>query len=500
MITFPVLFINLLSIIMMGLVIAAAWMVRTKRAAKEFFIASCFMLIWSIGSFAEMISSTFTAKLFWRNFTQIGVFLAPVASLVFSLAYTGFFSRHFKLIRRLVYLFQSLGVLLVCTDWLHHLIRVSVHMVKTDLYETVVVETTIFGKILVSFNFLFMLVAFFIMLFATITASKSTRNQIIAILLGMVIPIIYSLLKVISDEKILGLIPISGVFALSGFFMLLGIHRYDLFRLTPLAHQQVFQFLGEGIVISSNDAQVIDANPAAKTLLGESYAQIAENLKNHVPQWHRVALEGREATFETRIDKRFLKATLYPITNNRSDLVGSVTLFKDITKEKQQMELLRIRAEVDGLTGLLNRQTFIEQVERQLAKSTEEVHLIYFDLDHFKLLNDVHGHRSGDAALKMLGTLVHTLFDHRCLSGRMGGEEFAVFSTVFTREEILKKAEALREAVQNYPFTYGGTLLKITISVGVVTTRKPSFDDIYLLADNLLYQAKQEGRNCVRSN
>jgi diguanylate cyclase (GGDEF)-like protein len=82
----------------------------------------------------------------------------------------------------------------------------------------------------------------------------------------------------------------------------------------------------------------------------------------------------------------------------------------------------------------------------------------------------------------------------------MGGEEFAVFSTVFTREEILKKAEALREAVQNYPFTYGGTLLKITISVGVVTTRKPSFDDIYLLADNLLYQAKQEGRNCVRSN
>ncbi|MBI9094229.1 MAG: hypothetical protein JEY71_05045 [Sphaerochaeta sp.] len=89
MISFPILFVNLFSIVMMLIVTLSIWNIRENNGAKQLFVASLFMLIWSIGSFSDLLSSDMHTKLIWRNFTQIGVFYTPVASLLFAIVYTG---------------------------------------------------------------------------------------------------------------------------------------------------------------------------------------------------------------------------------------------------------------------------------------------------------------------------------------------------------------------------------------------------------------------------
>ncbi len=107
----------------MGFVLFAANRRRDKQAATELSIASLFMILWAVSSFAEMLSDTFEMKVFWRNVTQIGVFMTPVATLMFILAYTEYLRSHRVLIARIAYTYQSIAVLLILTDFLHHWVR-----------------------------------------------------------------------------------------------------------------------------------------------------------------------------------------------------------------------------------------------------------------------------------------------------------------------------------------------------------------------------------------
>ena len=483
---------------MMGGVLVAIYSVRDKRGARELFIASLWMVFWAMSSLVEMICASFPIKLLWRNITQIGVFFTPVASLMFALVYTGYFTKQKRKIATVAYSYQSIAVLLIFTDELHHWMRTSVSMVQGTYYQIIGVETTALGKIFISGNFLFMLLSFAVISFALFRVNRVNLKQMLSVLLGIAIPLLYALLKVGSDGKFLEIVPISGVFFLSGLFMLLGIHRFDLLRITPLARERAFTFLGEGIVICTSDAQVLDANPAAKTLLGESLFEIGENLKNLVPYWYDTVLQGTEQTFELQLNDRWLSAKLYPIFHEKQQVLGSITLIEDVSSEKQHAQLLKTRAEVDSMTSLLNRPTFIEQAEHLIAQANTSVQLIYFDIDHFKAINDRYGHRVGDAILSDFGTLVVSTLPKGWIAGRMGGEEFAILCIDQRQDELLGFAESCKDTIAQHRFTYEDVKVRATISVGVSSAVKASFDELYKEADRLLYVAKRDGRNCVR--
>lgn len=496
MVSFPVLFINLTSIIMMGCVLFSAYRMRDKQAATELFVTSLFMILWAVGSFAEVISTTFVMKVVWRNITQIGVFMTPVATLLFILVYADYVKRYRSLITCIAYTYQTLAVLLILTDYWHHAVRLSVSLEN----QVVVVAPTVLGNFLVSGNFLLMFISLVLTIVAALSSLKESRKQVYSVLLGMLVSLVYALVKVVSNERFMQMVPISGVFALSGLFMLLGINRYDLLKLTPLAYEQTFRFLGDGIVVCSSDARVVDANPAARTMLGISLSEIEEHLKNTVSHWHKLVMEGRQTYFSLQLHDRFLHADLYPFTNKRMELVGSVILVKDITILEQQRILLTQRAERDGLTGLYNRQTFIELVEGDLAGTRHEVHLLYFDIDHFKLINDTYGHRGGDYVLTELGRILAQWAQKGSLIGRFGGEEFVVFSSSIDADQARTRAEEFRQLVAQHSFQYDGMQLHITISLGLASAATTSFDVLYHLADTLLYKAKTAGRNRLCSS
>lgn len=157
----------------------------------------------------------------------------------------------------------------------------------------------------------------------------------------------------------------------------------------------------------------------------------------------------------------------------------------------------------DGLTGIFNRSHFDETLHNVLWRARFDgsaVSLILFDLDHFKRVNDTHGHPAGDAVLRQASAIVSQVVPPGTIFARTGGEEFAVLCPGVPAAHAWQLAEHIRRAVEASAFTAEGTRIPVTVSLGVAeraaTDQTP--EALYERADTQLYAAKSAGRNCVR--
>lgn len=149
----------------------------------------------------------------------------------------------------------------------------------------------------------------------------------------------------------------------------------------------------------------------------------------------------------------------------------------------------------DGLTDLRNRRSFLEKHTRH-PRMQGVVALV--DVDHFKSVNDSYGHFAGDDALRHVSSILGAQCRRGDLICRYGGEEFAVFFRDATGAEALALAERLRMAIERSACRHGTTTIFLTVSVGCAEKRHcDDIEDILKSADELLYQAKREGRNRV---
>lgn len=183
-------------------------------------------------------------------------------------------------------------------------------------------------------------------------------------------------------------------------------------------------------------------------------------------------------------------------------MVGTV---QDITDRKLLEEELRRQARIDFLTGVNNRGHFVEQAERELHRAIRHgtpLALIMMDVDHFKRINDVHGHEAGDAVLRRLAQVCRQTLREIDVIGRLGGEEFAVLLPDTAPDAALAVAERLRGAIGDtqVALAAGGLPLRVTVSLGVSChhSTDDNIDVLLSLADKALYEAKQAGRDRVR--
>jgi len=155
----------------------------------------------------------------------------------------------------------------------------------------------------------------------------------------------------------------------------------------------------------------------------------------------------------------------------------------------------------DGLTGLANRRRFMEVLEAELARrgrSGNDLCLLLIDADHFKEVNDQHGHHAGDAVLRQLSAiLLASVRAPADLPARLGGEEFAVILPDTRVDEARRVAERIREQVATHVFEDRDTRVRVTISLGLVAARGQAIGALLQQADDALYRAKQTGRNRV---
>ena len=176
-----------------------------------------------------------------------------------------------------------------------------------------------------------------------------------------------------------------------------------------------------------------------------------------------------------------------------------------IEKERGKIEEL---ARKDGLTGVNNRMSFDERIEKEFSRAERYQHkmsLIMVDIDHFKEVNDTLGHQAGDEVIKKLAEIMRDVFRESDIIARYGGEEFAIILPEVDNGEAVKAGERLREAVEKKLKTfikekYGEKADNIagTVSIGVVSKNEcKNTKEMIERSDEGLYLAKQRGRNRV---
>lgn len=156
----------------------------------------------------------------------------------------------------------------------------------------------------------------------------------------------------------------------------------------------------------------------------------------------------------------------------------------------------------DPLTGLHNRRFFLEHLQREMAfarRHSFPLHLLYLDLDNFKLINDRWGHLAGDQALIQVAQQLQDQVRREDLLARLGGDEFVLMVRGVPEAQILQLAKRLRQAVQSLPLQVGAEVIHLTCSIGVASllslSAEPSVQSFLAAADQALYQAKRQGGN-----
>ncbi len=184
---------------------------------------------------------------------------------------------------------------------------------------------------------------------------------------------------------------------------------------------------------------------------------------------------------------------------NQELQVKNVQLEKRTQELERALDMLGTMATTDWLTELPNRRKFDETLSRMFHQSqrfAEEITLVLFDIDHFKLINDSHGHGAGDQVLRDIGTLLRLHVRKSDLPARLGGDEFGIilYHTTATQAETF--VVNLLDGVREYAFEYDGFRLNVGLSVGIAqfdaSMKAPQA--LYYAADHALYQSKKAGR------
>jgi two-component system cell cycle response regulator len=218
----------------------------------------------------------------------------------------------------------------------------------------------------------------------------------------------------------------------------------------------------------------------------------------------RIVLEDLGSTNGTYCNGR--RVERHPLTEGDKILIGSTTILKFSYQDKLDEMFQRQMSESalrDGLTRAFNKRYFTDRIESEFQYAIRHgapLSLIFLDIDHFKKINDQHGHQAGDHVLAQLATLMMSMLGEEETFARYGGEEFAIVARGVELEAAAALSERLRAAVEAHPFKFEAALLPVTLSVGVA--RAPgaglaSAGDLVARADEAMYAAKRSGRNRV---
>jgi diguanylate cyclase (GGDEF)-like protein/PAS domain S-box-containing protein len=192
-----------------------------------------------------------------------------------------------------------------------------------------------------------------------------------------------------------------------------------------------------------------------------------------------------------------------PIRDRAGDIIGAVSVFRDVTKERRLRRALSYQASHDALTGLINRREFDNQLQDALNSTQRGVDahvLMYVDLDQFKVVNDTCGHPAGDRLLRDVTALLQARVRTADVIARLGGDEFGVLLQNCDIEQAQRIAEAVRASIRDYRFVWNEEAMSIGASIGLVamSAEVESVATLMSAADIACYAAKDAGRNRVQ--
>jgi diguanylate cyclase (GGDEF)-like protein/PAS domain S-box-containing protein len=282
----------------------------------------------------------------------------------------------------------------------------------------------------------------------------------------------------------------------------------------------LFEESADGVLVFSRDGELLLANRAASTLFGLPDDVTGIALDDLLPAERRAAHAAHFVTFRDGtgasrpMQRRDIvhglaadgRQIALEVTIARIEVAGQselVAFVRDASERARLIEALRVAATTDPLTGIANRRLIEQAVSQELARSARYGHataVLMIDIDHFKRVNDVHGHAVGDAVLRGLAAQVQACLRGHDVVGRWGGEELLVLLPEADRNAATQCAERIRARVAAWRHVVrSGVEVGVTVSVGVAVAAAGCTlpEAVVDAADAAMYAAKRAGRDRV---
>jgi diguanylate cyclase (GGDEF)-like protein/PAS domain S-box-containing protein len=283
--------------------------------------------------------------------------------------------------------------------------------------------------------------------------------------------------------------------------------------------------LFEGAYLVDKNRKILYWNKAAERITGYKKADIInkhcyDNILNHVDEHgnhlchHGCPLQKSIQTNEKLQASVFLhhrkghrvpvQVRTYPIRDDNSDASTCIEVFSDLPSKANiyhENRQLKVSLYLDELTQVHNRKFIMYQLEQLISQTTLfnlSFGVLFIDIDHFKSINDTYGHQAGDEVLKMVAKTLEANIRNGDFIGRFGGEEFIILLKNISKNDLPVIAEKFRMLIQNSVSFYNEQAIKVTISIGGSHYQKnDTIESLIERADNMMYQAKNSGRNKV---
>ena len=195
---------------------------------------------------------------------------------------------------------------------------------------------------------------------------------------------------------------------------------------------------------------------------------------------------------------QWFEARMYPINQLFDGKRAVVAILINITERRALHRRLQELSYLDPLTGLYNRRYFLERLNVYLLEK-DSIHIVFCDIDHFKMINDEHGHLAGDDVIRNFALILQSVLGPKVTTCRLGGDEFIAALVDESDEGAKALAEKVRQRTEKHSFIWDGLPLGVTVSIGVANAQGEDLSgtDLIELADKALYKAKEAGRNRV---
>jgi diguanylate cyclase (GGDEF)-like protein/PAS domain S-box-containing protein len=290
-------------------------------------------------------------------------------------------------------------------------------------------------------------------------------------------------------------------------------------------YRELLDHLHGGVYFVDLDRRITFWNRAAERITGFSAHEVigsfcSDNLLNHVDAEGRSLCEGRcplmtavekGAAVEAEVFLHHKKGhrvpvavKINPLRDKNGKIVGCVELFEDLSERTGillQLEELRRLAHVDGMTGLASRSFLEKEIEGHLEERRRyawDFGLLFLDIDDFKQINDAYGHDFGDQVIRMVADNLKHICRPFDVFGRWGGEEFVGLVRNVDLAELAAIGERVRMMNEKSFIIREYRKVAVTVSVGVTLAKEgDSLRSLVRRADQLMYQSKQQGKNCM---
>lgn len=490
---------------------AVTW--RRRRRTPEAPLLTLLLMataIYTLGYSQEVAQDTLASARFWLHVEYLGVSWVPSLWALLARQHAGR--------RRCVWPFLLVPPITALGEWtnsLHGWFNYSMVLLPHNPFWVVHTRRGPLAWLNLLYLYLTILYGAWLFLRRFHTASSLLRRPNLLAILAPAPPLLGYLIYALGWSP-WGLDLAPPTMALTAVMAYLVVFQLELFDMVPMARSLVFNSMRDAALVTDLNHRLVEFNHASReilpslgpTSLGRSLPEVfrelpaladaladPQTLQNAVPQ-RRVEIvlpqQGRQS----------LEVRAFPLGQEKHP-VGWAVILANVTAQMQLLREMKQRADTDALTGVANRGCFTACLEREWARaqrSRSAFSVALIDVDYFKAINDRMGHGAGDKVLCTIAQRIGAALRAADLLGRYGGDEFVVLLPGLEAKDAHLVAERIRRTLTAPVPLDEQQMLPITLSLGLATHTvgdEADWKQLLQRADQALYQAKKQGRNCA---